>query len=155
MNPVKTLVMEIVSDLQYYCKKVFPQYFSLTRTLRFWSKSYLISYLQIIYTTLESIKQINFKSCLRFFQIFNVLEAFSLFFVQYAPYLLPFSALGNNNLVHWFKNSLGHLVFSETWGDIELFCIPWIHQENVKSMQIINYKIYVDLCYYTVHKFSH
>ena len=108
MNPVKTLVMEIVSDLQYYCKKVFPQYFSLTWTPRFWSKSYLISYLQIIYTTLESIKQINFKSCLRFFQIFNVLEAFSLFFVQYAPYLLHFSVLGKqqfSSLVQKFFGS--------------------------------------------------
>ena len=64
-----------------------------------------------------------------------------------------FQLLVNNNLVNWFKNSLGCLVFSETWGDIELFCIPWIHQENVKNMQIINYQIYVDSCYYTVNKF--
>ena len=64
-----------------------------------------------------------------------------------------FQFWGNNNLVHWFKNSLGHLVFSETWGEIELFCIPWIHQENIKNMQIIYYKIYVDSCYYTVLKF--
>ena len=53
-----------------------------------------------------------------------------------------FQLWGNNNLVYLFKNSFGGgLVFPETWGGIELFCIPWIHQENVKSMQIINYKI--------------
>ena len=53
-----------------------------------------------------------------------------------------------------FKNSLG--VPSLLWDleqDIELFSIPWIHQENVKNMQIINYNVYVDSCYYSVHKF--
>ena len=64
-----------------------------------------------------------------------------------------FQLWGDNNLVNWFKNSLGYLGFSETWGDIELFCIPWIHQGNVKNMQIINDKTYVDSCYYTVNKF--
>ena len=68
---------------------------------------------------------------------------------------------GNFNLVRRVKISLGDLVFSEILGDIEPFRIPWIYQENVKNMQIINYKIYVDSsyygkkikCYYTVHKF--
>ena len=67
-----------------------------------------------------------------------------------------FQLLVNNNLVNWFKNSLGCLVFSETWGDIELSCIPWIHQAYIKNMQIINCKSYVDVtmpCYYAVHKF--
>ena len=47
-NHVKALVMEIVSDLQYFCKKALHQYLSLTWTPRFWSKIYLISYLQSI-----------------------------------------------------------------------------------------------------------
>ena len=65
-----------------------------------------------------------------------------------------FQLWGNNNLVHLFKNSFGGgLVFPETWGGIELFCIPWINQENVKSMQIINYKMHADSCYYAVLKF--
>ena len=49
---------------------------------------------------------------------------------------------------------MGDLVFSETWGDIEVLCIPWIHQKIFENMQTINYKICVDSCYYTVHKFK-
>ena len=47
----------------------------------------------------------------------------------------------------------GNLVFSETLGNIEPFLIPGPHHENVKDMQIINYRVYVDSSYYNVHKF--
>ena len=46
-----------------------------------------------------------------------------------------------------------NLVFSETLGNIEPFLIPGPHHENVKDMQIINYRVYVDSSYYNVHKF--
>ena len=54
---------------------------SLTRKPRFWSKIYPINYLQIIcflfiITTLESINQMNFKSCLKSLSSSNVLEAY-------------------------------------------------------------------------------
>ena len=76
---------------------------------------------------------------------------FQCFLIPRIYYLCQFWR--KNNLVHRFKILWGGP--SPFWdlGDIEPFYIPWIHQENVKNMQIINYKIYVDSCYYTVHKF--
>ena len=93
--------MEIVNSLQYFCKKsiaLIPHgHHVLIKKL---SNQLFANYLFPIKTTLEPIKQMNFKSCLKFLSSFNVPEAYSelkiyaivYFFIMSYKYILKFQS---------------------------------------------------------------
>ena len=73
--------MEIVSDLKYFCKKSITSIFQFDTDTTFLIKKVSNQKCDTgpkwVNTTLKSIKQINFKNCLKFLSTFNVPEAFS------------------------------------------------------------------------------
>ena len=93
--------MEIANSLQYFCKKSIASiphgHHVLIKKL---SNQLFANYLFPIKTTLEPIKQMNFKSCLKFLSSFNVPEAYSeltiyaivYFFIMSYKYILKFQS---------------------------------------------------------------
>ena len=70
--------MEVVNGSQYFCKKNTSQFDTDTTFLiKKLSDQLFSNYLFPINTTPESIKQMNFKSCLKFLSTFNVPDAYS------------------------------------------------------------------------------